>query len=316
MQKYALAVNELGTLKKVPLRDEWIHEAHTFTVWLAKEENLDRLGDEIGVDIEVIETESGVGQFSVDILAKEATSDRKIVIENQLERTNHDHLGKLITYASGKRASFIIWVVASEREEHKSAIDWLNEHTDDEVSFFLVRIELWQIGESARAPKFVVVSQPNGWAKATGGGAGKSGATDTKLRQLRFWEAMREWGQDHGTSLKLRTPRPQHWFDIAGGSSKWHLALTVNTSSDEMTCQVYIPNDKSLFEKFIAHRTQIESLVGSELEWMPLPNKQASRIKMTRVSNIDNESLWEDDFEWMLTNAQKLRDAFSSIKQD
>jgi len=307
-------MNDLGNLEKVPLRDEWVHEAHAFTVWLAKEENLSRLGDEIGVDIELIETESGVGPFSVDILAKEATSDRKIVIENQLERTNHDHLGKIITYASGKKASFIIWVVASERDEHKRAIDWLNEHTDDEVSFFLVRIELWKIGNSSRAPKFVIVSQPNNWAKATRSDDGSGGITETKMRQLRFWESMREWGQDHGTPLKLRTPRPQHWFDIAGGSSRWHLALTVNTTSGAITCQVYIPGDKDLFQRFLKNRETIEAAIGTELEWMPLPGKQACRIKLTRSADIDDESSWEESFEWLLANAESMRSAFGAVK--
>ena len=309
-------MNDLGILEKVPLREEWVHEAHAFTVWLAKEENLARLGDEIGVDIELIETESGVGPFSVDILAKEATSDRKIIIENQLERTNHDHLGKIITYASGKRASFIIWVVASERDEHKRAIDWLNEHTDDEVSFFLVRIELWKIGNSARAPKFVVVSQPNGWAKASISGSDPTGITETKMLQLRFWESMREWGQDNGTPLKLRTPRPQHWFDIAGGSSRWHLALTVNTNSGEITCQVYIPGDKDLFQKFYESRETIEAGLGTQLEWMPLPGKQACRIKMTRSVDIDDDTQWEESFKWLLANASAMRSTFGAIKID
>jgi hypothetical protein len=298
----------------VPLRDEWVHEAHAFTIWLAEKGNLALLGDEIGVDIDLIETESGVGSFYVDILAKEATSDRKIIIENQLERTNHDHLGKLITYASGKKASFIIWLVASEREEHKRAIDWLNEHTDDEVSFFLVRIELWQIGESSRAPKFVIVSQPNGWAKAAGAASEGGKITDTKIRQLRFWEALCEWGQDHGTAFKLRTPRPQHWFDISSGSSRWHLSLTLNTKESEMACEVNVPNSKDLFRVFLKYKTDIENEVGAQLDWMELPGKLASRIKLSKEFDLDDESRWEEYSEWLLTTVGDMRKAFSKIK--
>src|SRR3989339_408754 len=124
----------LSKLNKVDLRDVWGHEALDFTNWLAQQENLDALSEEIGVDIKLIKTEANVGKFSVDILAEEESSGRKIIIENQLEDTNHDHLGKIITYASGYDAEIIIWVVRDVREEHQKAIEWLNEHTDENIS--------------------------------------------------------------------------------------------------------------------------------------------------------------------------------------
>jgi len=307
-------MNELGILKKVPLREEWVHEAHAFTKWLADDSSLSRLSDELGVDITLVETESNIGSFNVDILAKETTSDRKIVIENQLERTDHDHLGKIITYASGVDASFVVWIVASEREEHKRAIDWLNEHTDDDISFFLVRIELWQIGDSLRAPKFVVVSQPNGWAKATKHNTvASSKNSETKIMQLEFWEAFRDWGVQQNTSLKLRTPRPQHWYDIAGGSSRWHLALTVNLTTQQIACEVYIPSDQELYERFEENRERIESLIGEQLEWMELPGKKASRIKISRSAAIDIDENRIEYFEWLLAQAEKFKKVFNSI---
>ena len=153
--------NNLGKIKKVELRKAWNHEASDFTNWLAEEENLRLLSDEIGVDIKLIQTEATVGRFNVDILAEEENTGNKIVIENQLEVTNHDHLGKIITYASGFDASIVIWVVKEVREEHRQAIDWLNEHTDEDLAFFLIQVELWQIGDSPFAPKFEIVSKPN-----------------------------------------------------------------------------------------------------------------------------------------------------------
>ncbi len=155
----------LDKLKKVNLRDVWQHEAHKFTKWLAEEENISELSEEIGIDIEVIQTEANVGSFSVDILAKEVESERKIIIENQLEKTDHDHLGKLITYASGYDAEFIIWIVKTAREEHINAINWLNENIVENINFFLIEIELWKIGESKPAPKFQIIARPNDWAK-------------------------------------------------------------------------------------------------------------------------------------------------------
>lgn len=138
---------KLSKLKKVDLREVWKHEALDFTNWLAKEENLELLSDEVGIDISLIQTEASVGKFNVDILAEETNTDRKIVIENQLEATDHDHLGKIITYASGFDAEFIIWIVKSVRDEHKQAIDWLNEHTDQKINIFAIQMEVWQIGD-------------------------------------------------------------------------------------------------------------------------------------------------------------------------
>ena len=156
----------LGKLKEIKdHREVWPHEALDFTPWLAAEDNMTLLADAVGLEITVDETESSVGDFNVDIFATETGTGRKIIIENQLEDTNHDHLGKLITYASGKSADIIIWVVKRAREEHRAAIEWLNNHTDENIAFFLVEIKLYQIGNSDIAVKFEVVEKPNGWAK-------------------------------------------------------------------------------------------------------------------------------------------------------
>ena len=157
---------KLEKLKKIDLRKAWNHEATDFTNCLAEEENLSLLSDEIGTDIKLIQTEASVGKFSVDILAEEENTGRKIIIENQLEMTNHEHLGKIITYASGYDAEIIIWIIKDVRDEHKQAVDWLNEHTDDKINFFAIKMELWQIGNSPFAPKFQIISKPNDWAKA------------------------------------------------------------------------------------------------------------------------------------------------------
>ena len=165
MRRQRIVIN-LGKLKEIKdLRKVWPHEALDFTPWLAEEENLSLLADAVGLEITIDETESSVGDFNVDIYATETGTDRKIIIENQLEDTNHDHLGKLITYASGKSADIVIWVVKRAREEHRAAIEWLNNHTDENIGFFLVEIKLYQIGSSDIAVKFEVVEKPNDWSK-------------------------------------------------------------------------------------------------------------------------------------------------------
>lgn len=141
----------LDELKQVQLRDIWHHEALNFTKWLAEEPSLKLLSAAVGIELELIETESSVGAFSVDIYAQEAGTGRKVVIENQLAPTDHDHLGKVITYAAGKGAEVVIWVVEQARDEHRQAIEWLNQHTDSDFGFFLVEVELWKIGNSRAA---------------------------------------------------------------------------------------------------------------------------------------------------------------------
>lgn len=157
-------ITNLGKLEEVQdLRSVWPNEAKDFTPWLSS--NIGRLGETLGIDIDVEETESAVGDFNVDIFAVDADTGKKIIIENQLEATDHDHLGKLITYASGKAAGLVIWVVKKARDEHKAAIEWLNNHTTEDIGFILCEIKLYRIGDSAIAPSFVVIEKPNDWAK-------------------------------------------------------------------------------------------------------------------------------------------------------
>lgn len=172
---------DLGTIKKVDLKSVWPHEALDFTKWLAEESSLALLSEAVGMDLELREVESAVGSFRADIYAADTATGAKVIIENQLEDTNHDHLGKIITYAAGKGAQVVIWIVRHARDEHRQAIEWLNAHTDDEAAFFLVEIEVWSIGDSLPAPRFNVVEQPNEWARAVKASEGMSETDKIKL---------------------------------------------------------------------------------------------------------------------------------------
>ena len=206
---------KLGTLQRIDLRGYWKHEALDFTRWLSEPENIALLSDAVGIGIEVIQTEASVGRFNVDILAQEENTDRKIIIENQLETTDHAHLGQLITYAAGLEAQYVIWIVKEVREEHRQAVDWLNEHTDEDINFFLVAIELWQIGNSDPAPKFSIISRPNEWKKSVRTSAYDGNLSDTKTKQLEFWQQLKEFATEMHPELRLRTPRPQHFGMIS-----------------------------------------------------------------------------------------------------
>jgi len=302
---------DLSRLAKVELREAWPHEASDFTSWLAEEENLQLLSDEIGIDISLIETEASVGRYSVDILAEEETTGRKVVIENQLEATNHDHLGKLITYASGFDAEIVVWIVKDVRDEHKQAVDWLNEHTDDKINIFAIEMELWQIGDSPYAPKFQVLSQPNDWAKAVKSSSGQSKLTDTKLMQLDFWTRFTDFVSTRESGLRLRKAYPQHWHDISIGSSKAHLTLIMDTRNEQIRCELYIPDCKELFEALSAREKPIEDALDYELEWMELPGKKASRVKAALDMDVNDSDVWEKCFEWLVTSAESFVAVFA-----
>lgn len=301
----------LGKLEKVELRQVWNNEAFDFTTWLAEGGNLELLSDEIGIDIKLIQPEAEVGKFSVDILAEEENTGKKIIIENQLESSNHDHLGKILTYASGYDAKIIIWILKDIRDEHKRAIDWLNEHTDEDINFFAIKMELWKIGESPPAPKFQVVSQPNDWAKAIKKSASQSQTTNTDLLKLEFWNKFKDYSKSKGTRLRLRKVVPQHWYDISIGSRDAHISLTINTREDFLGCEIYIGNSKELFNRLQGHKAVIEAELGEGLEWMELPGKKASRIKVSKEADVDDEAHWEEYFSWLLNRAEKFHKVFS-----
>jgi len=304
---------QLSKIEKVELREIWKHEATDFTNWLAKKENLDLLSDEIGIDISLIQTEASVGKFNVDILAEEENTGKKIIIENQLETTDHDHLGKIITYASGYDAEIIIWIVKNVRDEHKQAIDWLNEHTDEKVNLFAIQMELWRIANSPCAPKFQIIAKPNDWAKAIKKVSGTSSElSDTKMTQLEFWTKFKEYAQEQGGKIRLRKPYPQHWYDVSFGFSTAHIALTVNSQSNQKGCEIYIPDSKQLFHCLYENKEEVEKELECQIQWEELPGKKASRIRLLEDADLSNTESWADIHQWLLINTIKFQKIFSS----
>ncbi len=295
----------LGKIERVDLRTAWKNEAHDFTQWLAKPENLNILGEEIGLSLNVLNTEGAVGAFKTDIVAEDEDG-RKAIIENQLEATDHDHLGKIITYASGKDAKIMIWITKEARDEHKQAVDWLNLHGDEDVNFFLIKMELWRIGNSDPAPKFQVVSKPNEWTKMIK----ENEPTETKIMQMDFWEKFSKYAVERDTSLKFRKPRPQHWYDVSVGSSLAHISFTMNTQEDRLSCELNIKERKDLFRWLNEHKEEIEGEMEERLDWMELPNKKASRIKITTDASFEDTSKWELSFNWLKTQGEKFQRVF------
>ena len=302
-------MTNLGTLKEITdLRSIWPHEALNFTPWVA--ENVDLLADAVGLDITVDETESSVGDFNVDIYVSETGTDRKIIIENQLEDTDHDHLGKLITYASGKGADVVIWVVKHAREEHKAAVDWLNNHTDDKIGFFLCEIKLFQIGDSQIAPAFTVVERPNDWTKEI---RKTASANSTQQQRLEYWQAFNDYAFSDANFSRIfnkRKPTTDHWMDFSIGSSACHIAVSQIQKRKAVDVELYINDDKELFKSLFAHKDEIEKNMEMELEWKELPERKASRILIEKTVDLDDRATWPEQFDYIMDTCIKMKRAF------
>ena len=307
---------KLGTLEKIEdLRQVWKHEALNFTPWLADEDNIGILGDAIGIEISEVEVESAVGSFNADIVAKETNTGRVIVIENQLEDTNHDHLGKIITYASGINANIIIWIVKNAREEHRRAIEWLNNNMDENIDIFLIQIELWRINDSDPAPRFNVLEQPNTWAKEMKKISHE--ISDTMSFKLDYWTEFSEHvyqSAEFARRYNKRKPSTDHWYSVGSGNSEFHFSFLLNTIRDIIAVECYIRDNKDLFRHFYSKKDKIESIIGEELDWRELPDKKASRIIIERKVDLKDKNNWKSQFEWMRGMGIKFYDAFKSYE--
>lgn len=283
----------LGRLKKVALRDAWQNEATDFTNWLAEKENIDLLSEELGIDISVISTEYKIGSFNVDIYAQN-NMDEKIIIENQLEKTDHDHLGKLITYASGINAKYIIWIVKNAREEHQSAIEWLNNVTNEECNFFLLEVEVWKIGNSECAPKFNVIEKPNNWNKALKIARTTKDNTGIRAKYFEFWEYYNEYVSENSKTIRERKPVLDHWTDYAIGTSKMYISVINNSRNKQISVGIWIPGDKELYKHFEKSKLIIEEkLQLGKLVWDEKPEKKASSIVYTiNDFDLNDNSNW------------------------
>ena len=305
---------ELGKLTKVDLRKVWAHEARDFSAWLAKDENLASLGEAIGIDISLIGTEVDVGRYRIDILANDLNTDHKVVIENQLEPTNHDHLGKVITYAAGLDAKYLVWIVKEVLPEHQKAIEWLNEYLDEEIRIFLIRIEVWQIGNSAYAPKFEIISAKNDWAAVVKKSATGGEYSETKLKQHQFWIEFSEFIRSRDNVIKLQKPYPAHWFDFSLGSALAHLSATINTRTSRFTADFYIPDDKSLFSFIKSYENEISKELGHELHWFEGDKASGFRIHRPVVDVFDNSER-EENFKWLYESILQLKKVMLSYIQ-
>ena len=238
---HGMTALQLGRLERHDLRNIWTNEATDFTPWLAQPENLAMLGETLGLELELEAQEKAVGPFRADILCRDVGNDHWVLIENQLERTNHGHLGQLLTYASGLEAVTIVWVAAHFAEEHRATLDWLNKITDDSFRFFGLEVELWRIGNSLAAPKFNIVSKPNDWSHAVTQAAraiDEADLSETRVLQRNYWAALNTVLDVAGGPVAgNKKPQPQAWMSFPIGRSRFHLNAVMARPRNQNPCR-------------------------------------------------------------------------------
>jgi hypothetical protein len=300
---------KLGKLEKLDLRYYWKKEDTDFTPWLAGEENIQLLSETIGIELEVQSQEEGVGPFRADILCLDTASNHYVLIENQLERTDHLHLGQLMTYAAGLDAVTIVWIAQRFTEEHRAALDWLNRITDDTFNFFGIEIELYRIGESLPAPMFNIVSKPNDWAKSVKKSAASQNVTDTKLLQQQYWQGLKDFMEDNKSFVRMQSPQPQHWTNAAIGRSNFHLSATVN--SREKTISIWLnitgndakENYDKLYEKAYERST---TEISEDIIWDVMEGRKMSCVILKTSGDINEKTDWPNQFLWFKTHLEKF----------
>ena len=281
------------------------------------------LGDTLGIELEVEDTEKDVGPFRADIVCKNTGDDSWVLIENQLEKTDHTHLGQLLTYGAGLHAVTIVWIARKITNEHRGVLDWLNEITNDRHNFFGLEIELYQIGDddSRRAPKFNVASKPNDWIKEA---APPPTLTEGKALQVAFWSAFREHVTDRGARFKVTKAHPQYWMNLAIGRAGFTLVAIASTknqheeTSDVGELHAEVRNDAGAkWDQLLAQRDVIETRLGGELAksliWENPEDLKRWRVYLRKTADVKDRDEWPTQHEWLHQQLNTLHEVFQPI---
>ncbi len=308
------SVTNFGELKVLNPRVAWPNEARDFTPWLAS--HITSLGDVLDMQLELTATETSVGDFSLDILAKDLNSDRQVIIENQFGSTNHDHLGKLLTYAAGLDATAVIWVAEVIREEHREALEWLNRRTDADTHFFAVVVEVIQIDDSRPAFRFKPIVFPNEWQRAVRDSAEREPSPRAESYR-RFFQALIDELREKHRFTGARVGQPQNWYSFASGVGGFQYGTSF-TWNGRFRAELYIDlgddeKNKATFDALLTQKDQIESEFGEPLDWDRQDDKRASRIVVYRDGTIDDtDEHLEEIRAWCVDHLLRLKRVFGT----
>lgn len=311
-------VGQLGRMTTVPPREIWPHEARDFTPWLLA--NVDVLSDLLGMDLALDGAEHAVGDFSLDLIGRDITTGGVVIIESQLEISDHTHLGQIITYATGTDPTTIVWIATGFRPEHRAAIDWLNERTDDKTRVFGVVIHVVRIGDSEPAPNFELVAQPNDWEKEVrkSAGSARSVVSQRTLLFRQFWESLLERVRaEHPGWTRARTT-DQSWCDMSLGVANVYVSLAF--VSGALTARIYFSDpdpavNEARFSAVYRLREQFEAALGAQPEWDTMEGRKGARIAVIsrEYEDIADTDRWPQMIDWLIAQQVHLRAAFDAI---
>jgi hypothetical protein len=304
----------IARLEKLELRELWKHEAHGFTRWLA--ENLDFISETIGMTLSLVEREASAGPFAADILAEDSQG-HPVIIENQLEQTDHDHLGKLITYMSNLDAKIAIWITKSPRPEHEKAVHWLNETLPADTAFYLLRIEAYRIGNSDPAPLLTVVAGPSLESKQVGGQ--KKELAERHLLRKEFWAQLLERAKTRIKLFERISPGTDNWIGASAGKSG--IAYNFVIRMEDANVELYIDRgkaeeNKKIFDALLSKKSEVEERFGNALEWQRLDNRQACRIRyLIEGHGLTDQEYWPKLQEQLIEVMIRLNNALQPAVQ-
>lgn len=315
---------ELGRLERVEVRAVWENEARDFTPWLLDHD--DYLAEALGIELEIERSEHRVGNFSLDLIGRDLTNDAVLIVENQLGGTDHSHLGQILTYAAGADASSVVWIATSFREEHRQAIDWLNENTQENVRFFGIELQVVRIGTSPPAPLFKLVAQPNDWQKQVRSATRSERAGTRATLYLNFWTRYLERLKDeHSDWSGPRTPSKDNWMDFPISpiqfikAPRTRIFLTF-AEGGRLRHDIYIhigdeTRTKMIFDHLYQQKERFETKYGRSCHWESLPERQGCRIADYREdADIAMEDRYDEFIDWFFDAGVRLRRALSDIE--
>lgn len=305
---------EIGKLKEVELRNLWKHEQYDFSEWLAEKQNIELLNDVLGLTLTDVSKEVYVGSYRCDLAAVDEATGIKVIIENQLESSNHEHLGKIITYASGLDAQVVVWIVKHAKEEHISAIEWLNNNTNNTVNFFLIELHAYKINDSLPAPYFKVIEKPNGFIKLSKNEKRETELNRSQSERLEFWNKFNEILVDRGQPFNMRKASTDAWYDVAIGLSNAHISIELINKEGYIRIGLYITNGYDFFDKLFENKELIESELGLKLEWNRECRGDVCRVKYNLMGlNYDDHSNYEKLINTSIDIAAKMQKVFKKF---